>query len=214
MWKATDAISDRGIHSYLQHHWVIIRLIPAQQNREAHLAEASSTGCAESANEASETSGALRVASGPSGEGQGRSSAQHSDDPDNVSGFPRGDLKRQKIAASHEPSGSAKHPHAQDSQQPGNDQYKTICNQEMKSGSEGNQPVTKLSTELPLDAALSREFQPVKDYGMQLADQGKPWFLRIDRCFIIDRTRILAHIFFLRKMLPSMLAAVLGFLSD
>ena len=198
-----DAISDRGLQSYLQHHWVIIRLIPAGDHLDQSLTPGSSTeshtsNLAEEAHEPMDTT----VSNLPPDvlPDQKKQKLEY-DLGDPIAAAPRehqqcSDDIQTPNTSREEPSGEetggvsnkerAHQPITTESMQIPQEAPGSECTSAPETDHRLHPlhtlpPNTKLSTETQLMPVQVQSLQPDKDHGFQLAKSGKAWYLRIDR---------------------------------
>ena len=188
-----DAISDKGLHSYLQHHWVIMKLMPATSDGEGSEGyskdsedskdreqptsrdpEADSRGFPVQLREEEQEP---KVASGSSSHPEETSNIEDSVIlPDRGSA----DLKRQRTTSNRE--GEAAPSAVGDAS---DKTQECDISADSIDSNRANQPLDsselKLSTEQQLSLEQTKQLQPPTDNGLELADSGRPWFLRIDR---------------------------------
>ena len=227
VWRAMDAISDKGLHSYIQHHWVILKLVPSSRTegpqdspiKNAAAREAQSP--AEPATEDHATSlqqeqGCWRTAEGAVRQDSERvGSKRHADQLESQpSKRPSNEqeLPQQKPAsdASHfldsealaqggaEDSQAAQTSSAQTSNK-GPAQTSSSADQQQCNPLHQPDDAVHLTTETSLSQQQAEQLQPQQDeLGLQLANAGSTWFLRIDRhaplCSVSDYVERLERI--------------------
>ena len=194
VWKAMDAISDRGVQSYLQHHYVIMQLVPTgicEQSSEIAgqedraITELPISGTAGSAStvlqkQTQEKIQEPQVKSGALGKDYCVESTlieDHMIVPEKHS--EEAMFKRQK--ASSQDEGSV-NPAAVENASKELQQKSTSA--DLKESEEADQTHSadlKLSTERQLSLEQTKQLQPRIDDGLNVANRGLPWFLRIDR---------------------------------
>lgn len=190
VWKGIDAISDRGLHSYLQHHWVIFKLMPDEEQTEGSEA---ATGTSEAKSSwgpipgdtspANVSYAADELRDLENGQTLDRHTAVQILERDGASHLiAESDLQRDKVHSKDSTCGATltNAQHSKGSLPAWHDKA-SRTSQSHSPGGIPQEPSVKLSTEACLDAEQSKELQPTRDCGMHLADSGRPWFLRVDR---------------------------------
>lgn len=89
--------------------------------------------------------------------------------------------KRQKISPLQQGQGSSPALMNEVQQPQRGISSETPDHKESEQADEGQQPDLKMSTEQQLNVEQTQQLQPHNDDGLNLADRGSPWFLRIDR---------------------------------
>lgn len=186
VWKAMDAISDKGLQSYLQHHWVIMKMTPADdQSAETanpqNQAAIDPCSTAKQVDESPTCSPELSRATVPSQKKQktqvhleGIDDAPNNEDQPPA---PQSDGMTGMISSGMQMDADAQ----------STDHISTTEQRIVQEGPLGDRLLesesanTKLSTETKLDPEQAQDLQPDKDHGLQLARDGQLWFLRIDR---------------------------------
>lgn len=191
VWKAFDAISDKGLHSYLQHHWVIIKLVPSEsQDGSSVAAKGDVSGDTELPTSSLSPDLHSRIVpevqelqATPDKsveEDAVRAKELVNCDTIDESSSAEAISKRQKISPQQ---GQGNSPALiNEVQQPQRSRSsETPDHKESEQADEEQQPDLKMSTEQQLNVEQTQQLQPHDDHGLNLADRGSPWFLRIDR---------------------------------
>ena len=212
VWRATDAISDKGLHSYIQHHWVIFKLVPSSSNEgppnspneSAAVREAQSpaeTAAEDHATSLQQEQGFWRTAEGANRQdSEGVGSKRHADQ---LESQPSKRLSNEQELQLQKPASDADHfldsealaqgsADLEDGQAAQKSSAQTLNKGPTQTSSSADeqqcnplhQPdnTVHLTTETSLSQQQAEQIQPQQDeLGLQLAEQGSTWFLRIDR---------------------------------